>query len=351
MNIRNSKTYNSDLLKCVNQCTFIDFNALKNKSFFVTGCTGLIGSAFVDFLLMSDSIYNLELKVYAAGRDVEKIRQLFINTNESTLIPVKYDAIEPLDFSEHVNFIIHAASNASPDLFNKFPVDTMKSNLWGLDQLLSFGKKNNSRILYVSSSEVYGKLDSVYPIKENQSGYIDILDPHSSYCESKRASETLCVSYFKQYGSDVVIARPGHIFGPTASRNDIRVSSDFMYKAADDSPIILKSNGLQKRSYTYCLDCATALLFILLKGESGQSYNISNSESIITIAEMAEYFAKAGNQVIKFEIPDTAEKQIFNPMMNSSLDSSKLEGLGWKAIFKKEQGFEHSVNTIKESRT
>ena len=112
--------------------------------------------------------------------------------------------------------------------------------------------------------------------------------------------------------------------------------------------LVLKSEGKQLRSYCYMLDCDTAMLTVLLCGENANAYNISNSHSIITIKELAELYAKAGNVRVKYELPTDQEKEAFNPMDNSSLDSSKLEKLGWKAIFDNKQGTEHTISILKE---
>ena len=110
----------------------------------------------------------------------------------------------------------------------------------------------------------------------------------------------------------------------------------------------MKSDGEQIRSYCYCLDCASAIVTALFMGESGEAYNISNRDSICTIKEMAECFSKAGGVDLHFDLPSEKERRAFNPMINSSLNSKKLESLGWKAVFSKEEGFMHSVNIIRE---
>ena len=345
-NIFESKTYCSDINKILD--INLSFDQLQNKSIFVTGCNGLICSSIVDILLFFIKKYSLNTKIFLATRNIEKTKNRFANYANSSLFYIDYDATKPLVFDEKIDFFIHGASPASPDLFVKNPVDTMLSNIFGLKEILNNAKNCNARTLYISSSEVYGKVQTADPIKEDACGPIDILNSRSSYEQSKRAAETLCASYISQYNSDIVIVRPGHIYGPTASRTDNRVSSSFMYNAFDGKDLVLKSKGEQLRSYTYCLDCASAILYVLLKGNNGQAYNISNPNSICSIAEMAKAFAKYSDVNLKFELPADEEKKAFNPMNNSSLDSTKLEALGWKPAFTQEEGFEHSIKTLKE---
>ena len=261
---------------------------------------------------------------------------------------LEYDATRPLSFNQKADYFIHGASPASPDQFMKAPVDTMLSNIFGLKEILDRSIKSNARTLYISSSEVYGKVQTLQPIEENACGPIEILNSRNSYGQSKRAAETLCASYKTQYDADIVIVRPGHIYGPTAGRTDNRVSSSFMYDSLDGKDLVLKSKGQQLRSYTYCLDCASAILTVLLKGQSGEAYNISNPNSICSIADMAGAFAKHSGVNLKFELPAEEEKKAFNPMNNSSLNSDKLQSLGWKPAFTQDEGFKHSIMTLKE---
>ena len=165
----------------------------------------------------------------------------------------------------------------------------------------------------------------------------------------KRAAETLCASFADEYGVSTVITRPGHIYGPTAAANDNRVSSAWPYDVARGQNIVMKSAGSQIRSYCYCLDCASAILTVLVKGEPQHAYNISNPDSIISIREMAEILAEKAGVELHKELPTEAEKKSFNPMTNSSLDSTALEALGWRGLFNAQRGFGHTIEILKEA--
>lgn len=346
MTVLDSKTYNQDLNKTISSIK--NYKSLKNKTIFITGSTGLICSAFIDLLQALNKQRILNLTIYASGRNIKSIQKRFNTKQNTNIIPIKFDVTKTLSFKPHVDFFIHGASNASPDKIISEPVETMISNFNGLNTILKLSHNNNARTLYISSSEVYGQLQTSNSINEEQCGYIDNLNPRNSYGEAKRATETLCASYIKEYNSDIVIVRPGHIYGPTASQSDIRVSSKFMYDAAHGKKLILKSKGQQLRSYTYCLDCANAILTVLLTGEAGEAYNISNPDSIISISTMANYFANSASVKLEYNFPTKEEKSAFNPMSNSSLDSTKLEALGWKPNFNQEEGFQHSIKIIQE---
>ena len=201
--------------------------------------------------------------------------------------------------------------------------------------------------MYISSSEIYVKKTTEEPFKEGKYGEINIDNIRSSYAIAKMASEMLCKAYFFQYGIETVIVRPGHIYGPSAKKIDKRVSSDFAFKAAKGEKIELKSSGLQKRSYCYSVDCAIQILTVLLNGENGQAYNIGNNQTI-TIREMAEIYAKAGNVEVTVAEPTKVELSAFNPMNNSSLDNNKIKELGYNDNFSVVEGLMHTVLILKD---
>ena len=328
-----------------------EISELKGCAVMITGAAGLVCSAVTDLLILYNETREDKIQIYAAGRWPSEMESRFGEYYKRDYFHfVEYDASKADNPAfPAVDYVIHGASNASPDIISKEPVETMLSNIVGLEQLLKYARNSGvKRLLYISSSEVYGIKDKKEPFAEADYGYIDLLKPRNSYSVAKRAAETLCSSYADEYGVDTVIVRPGHIYGPTASPYDQRVSSAFAYASARGEALIMKSPGTQLRSYCYCLDCASAILKVLLHGEVNEAYNISNPESIITIRELAELLAAAGKVEICMELASEMEKKRFNPMDNSSLDSRKLENLGWKGLFSAERGLGHTVAILKE---
>ena len=345
----NNSLWRDDIEKVMELLPELD--KLACKSILITGASGLICSAIVDILFRYNDTHERKIQILAAGRSVQKMYRRFGNmVDRSDFSFVTFDALDT-DFSMDIyaDYIIHGAGNAFPDKIIKEPVETMLSNILGVKSLLEYAKRYGTRrLLYISSSEVYGKAEKAVPYKEDQYGWIDLLKSRNSYSIGKRAAETMCSAYADEYGVESVIVRPGHIYGPTASPEDNRVSSAWAYSAAKKEDIIMKSDGAQVRSYCYCLDCASAILKVLLYGENGRAYNISNPESIISIRQIAELLAKTANVQLKLEIPTETEQKGFNPMYNSSLDSTSLLKLGWKGYFTAEEGVEHTVTILKE---
>ena len=328
-----------------------ELHELEGHSVLITGIGGLIGSAVADLLLRYNRLSANPIIIYAAARSEDKILARFGHHSEQRWFHfVPYEATATLAaFPSEISFIIHGAGNASPDRFMKEPVETMVSNFVGLKNLFDYGKSHGcKRLLYISSSEVYGKNENDRPYTENEYGYIDLLNVRNSYSVGKRAAETLCTSYASEYGVDSVIVRPGHVYGPTASKSDHRVSSEWPYAVSRGKDIIMKSDGAQIRSYCYCLDCASAILKVLLRGESGHAYNISNPDSVITVRQMAELLTQSADVNLRIELPTETEKHAFNPMNNSSLTSDRLQALGWSGCFDAKTGFSHTVRIIRE---
>ncbi len=323
----------------------------KRKRILITGATGLICSSIVDLLFFYNELFNGKITVLVAGRDEQKARSRFSRFCDLEYFKfIEYDACKNNEFNFKTDYIIHGASNAYPALVQKFPIDTMKDNFVGMLNLLEYAVKSCvKKTVYISSSEIYGKKNSLEPFREDEYGYIDILNPRSCYPVSKRAAETLCASFASEMGLDISIVRPGHIYGPTATQNDNRISSAFAYDAALGKDIIMKSDGMQIRSYCYMLDCATAILKVLLDGDSNTAYNISNEHSVMSIRDIALLFAQYGNVKLKFEDPDIQEKRAFNPMLNSSLDNQRLTALGWAGQFNGDRGTKHTINILLES--
>lgn len=346
MSIYESKTYISDLKEVVLNTPIV--KDLQGKSVLITGAGGLICSGIVDLLLMCNEMFSTNITIYAADYNVEGTTKRFESYPDknvlTTLKIIYYDATKKNQFSFKSDYIIHGASNAHPKAIAEKPVETMLDNFSGMYDLLEYARKSKVlNIVFISSSEVYGLKETQTPFKENEYGYLDILNPRNSYSSSKRAGETLCVSYSAEYGVHTNIVRPGHIYGPTASPKDSRVGSSFAYDAVNGKNIVLKSKGEQIRSYCYMLDCDSAILTVLLKGECSNAYNISNSKSIVTIKELAEMYADAGGVKVVFDMPSMVEKAAFNPMSNSSLDSKKLEKLGWEGRFDAKRGTLHTL--------
>ena len=328
-----------------------DAEKLFGKRILITGATGMICSAIADLLLRMNRAKQAGIEVIAAGRSREKVQARFCGFTEADGLFYEYfDAAkaEEAKAAGSVDMIIHGASNANPAIYMKEPVETILANITGLDAMLQLAlRKSASRVLYISSSEVYGQKEGMEPYREADYGFVDILSPRAGYPCSKRTGESLCVAYGMQHQLDTVIVRPGHIYGPTITDADNRASAEFTHKAVNGENITMNSPGLQLRSYCHTLDCASAILTVLLHGESASAYNISNPGSICTIRQIAQAFSDAAGTELITKMATEEEKKSYSPMSNSSLSSDRLEALGWKACFPLEKGVKQTVDVLK----
>lgn len=305
----------------------LPWDKLRGKNILITGATGLIGSCVVDVLMNRKEI---DYHVYASGRNEKRVEERFKSYKNSPFFHfIKYDVVDTLKSDIDFHFIIAGASGASPQLYSTDPVGVMKANFNGVDNLLSYGVRHSlEKFIYISSGEVYGEGNGEI-FTEDYSGYVNCATVRACYPSSKRAAETLCVSYSHQYGIDVCIARPCHVYGPNFTETDKRVYAQFIRNVLNNENIVLKSTGSQYRSWCYVVDCVSALLFILLKGENGAAYNIADENSNVTIKTLAEMVAQIGNKDVVFDVPDSAEKAGFSVVTKAVFSVKKLQDLGW----------------------
>ncbi len=312
------------------------FERFRNKTVFVTGATGLLGSHLIKALLCSNRLLGIGCKVIALVRSRTKADKVFGRLLErADMQLVTGDITSPVSYDGAVDYIVHGASATSSRYFVSNPVETILTAIDGTAQMLEFAKQKQAEgFLYLSSLEVYGTPSAdAGKIKESYSGYIDPLQVRSSYSEGKRMVECLCASYASEYGVPVKIARLSQTFGAGVEYEDGRVFAEFARCALEKKNIVLHTKGQTVRSYCYTKDAVAAMLLILAKGESAAAYNVTNMDTRISIADMAQLvcdtFPQAGIQVT-FDMPDDVAAFGYNPEMVIALDSGRLMELGWK---------------------
>ncbi|WP_042195555.1 NAD-dependent epimerase/dehydratase family protein [Paenibacillus camerounensis] len=328
------------------------FPEIKNKNFFITGASGLLGSLVVKALLHLNSRDEYNISVYALVRSIEKAEAVFGELLENErLIVIVGDIQDIPQIDGEIDYIIHGASVTSSTSFVKQPVETIATAINGTFNVLELAKmKQVSSMVYLSSLEVYGTLNSDVPITEECGGYIDSLSVRSSYSESKRMAENLCSAFCAEYKVPVKIARLTQTFGAGVSYDDNRVFAQFARSVIEKKNIVLHTEGTTVRNYCYTSDAVRALFYILLKGESGKAFNVANMETSISISDMAKLAASLGsNTEIVFDLNNNINHG-YNPVMKICLDTSNLNKLGWSAevgLLKMYQNLMTSMKTKK----
>ena len=342
MKIVNQELYEEELERAL---TNLPLEKFFGKTILITGATGMIGSAITDLLLYHNRKHkDKAINIVAMARNKRVAKERFSDAfDEKCFSFVEYDVTKPLPNDLCFDFAIHAASPTSPDIMTKFPVDTMTANFIGTYNVLERAKAGGAkRVLLVSSGEVYGNIDKDLK-SETDYGYIDELNVRACYPISKRAAETLCVSYQAQYGIETVIARLCHTFGATMVDGDNRAASSFLRDAVLQRKIVMNSDGSTLRSYLYVFDAVRAILFILTKGEKGQAYNVALSKSI-SIREFAELVAKHGVQEIEFKPQAEGSFKIVRQV----LDNTELLNIGWTSQTSIEDGICKTIDIFRE---
>lgn len=307
--------------------------SLQGQSFIVTGATGLIGSCLVRRLQELNHAEGLGLHIICVVRNVAKAEAMFGKESDK-ISYYEYDFASDKPFCppQNADYLVHLAAPTASKYFVEQPVETFCTTLFGTQQVLRYAEQQGKQLkgmLYVSTLEMYGTvLDDSKPLTEDCQGYLDPMQARSSYPMAKRAAECLCHAYSAEHGVRVMTARLAQTFGEGITENDNRVFAQFARSARADQDIVLHTEGKLCRCYCYTEDAVEAMLYILLRGESGMAYNVANEETYISIRDMAEMVCREFGKNMKVRI-ELKEGMGYSPTTYLRLDTSRLKALGW----------------------
>lgn len=327
---------------------YINRDFFKDSTILVTGATGLIGEQIVKSILLANEEKKTNIKILALVRNKKKALSKF--PKNKNLKFIVQDISKPLKHFGKVDFVIHTANSTSSKDFVEKPVETIDSILTGTKNILNFAKsKKVKSIVYLSSMEVFGKTDfnRTNALKEDDYGYIDILNTRSSYPEGKRLAETLCHSYFKEYNVPVKIARLVQTIGAGVNYNDNRVFAQFARNIYERKNIVLKTDGSTERSYCYVTDAIVALFVMLERGCNGESYNVANEKTNCSIKELAEMLCATNDLKIEFQL----DGKLYPPATRLFVDTLKLKKLNWSAKVDLKEMFDRLVQNFEYKTT
>jgi len=222
---------------------------------------------------------------------------------------LKHDITQPLPAAlGDVEYILHAASIASPIYYRKFPIETMDANINGLRFLLDYclGQKKTGKpvegVLFYSSSEIYGDpTPESIPTPETYRGLVSCTGPRACYDESKRFGETLCVNFTQQHGLPIKVARPFNNYGPGLKITDGRVIPDFARNILEGKDIVMLSDGSAMRTFCYIADAVIGYYKVLVKGRPGEAYNVGVETPEISMLELANRFIALGQELFGYQ--------------------------------------------------
>lgn len=325
------------------------WNQLKGKSFLITGATGLIGSIMIKCLLELNRQRHLDIKILALVRSLEKASLIFGQNNDNLqFLQIDLKEINANSIGKEVDYVIHLASPTVGRFMEENPVETLDLAYRSTYALLSFAKQTDVKsLVYVSSLEYYGQVLDDRLITEDEQGYVDPMSNRSSYPMGKRAAEYLCYAFSKEYGTPAKVARLTQTFGAGISDNDNRVFAQFARSIIKGEDIVLHTTGESAKPYCYTVDCISAILYILLKGQNGESYNVANPDTYISIRDLAEFLKQHFNPKIDVRV-ELIGNMGYAPVTKLRLSAHKLMDLGWQPRHDLKQMFEKLISYVEE---
>lgn len=259
-----------------------DLTELRGKTFFITGANGLIGSNVVNVLYYLNEKHGLGLKVvgHSFSKPVAWLPQnenfTYLTSNLAETLPdVKFD------------YLIHTATYGQPKKFIQNKLGTIKLNTETLIKLLEMSKRNAAKVLFISSSEIYGQVPlNVMPVKETYFGNVDTLSERAVYAESKRLAETIC-NIFAQDGLWVKIVRLAIGYGPGVKYSDSRFMNEFIKRTLKNNELTMMDTGRAIRCFCFISDIVEMMFNTLLSSKE-MLYNLAgvDNKTIRQVAEM-----------------------------------------------------------------
>jgi nucleoside-diphosphate-sugar epimerase len=284
---------------------------LSGKRVLITGGAGFLGYYLVQSLLHWNDRSPAESVSVDVFDNFSRGTPKWLSdlADNPALRLVRHDITDPLpeDFGPY-EFIIHAASIASPIFYRQHPLETMDANVNGLRSLLDWSLQQQDSghpvegFLYFSTSEIYGdpSADNI-PTSETYRGNVSCTGPRACYDESKRYGETLCVSFAAVHGVPVRIARPFNNYGPGLKITDGRALPDFANNVLNGNDIVLYSDGSPTRTFCYVTDAVVGYFKILIRGRNGESYNIGTDDDEISMRDLAALVVGSAGELFEYD--------------------------------------------------
>jgi dTDP-glucose 4,6-dehydratase/UDP-glucuronate decarboxylase len=288
-----------------------ELSILAGSRILFTGGAGFLGYLFLHLLSQvgrDDGRECINLTVY---ENFSRGRKQWLDSlcKLSNFSLVEHDITQPIpESAPNFDYIIHAASIASPTYYRRFPIETIDANVNGLRYILNYalhrkeGENPVRKILFFSTSEIYGDPSPEFiPTPESYRGYVSCTGPRACYDESKRLGETLCVNFASQYNIPVVVARPFNNYGPGLGINDKRILPDLARNIFAEEDIVLFSDGTATRTFCYVADAISGYLKVLIRGKLGCQYNIGTETPEISMWDLASKVAQISSEIFEYE--------------------------------------------------
>ena len=297
----------------------------------ITGAAGFLGSHLSDRLLKEGhEVIGVDNFFTGSKRNLQHL------LDNKKFEMIRHDITFPLYVE--CDAILNFACPASPVHYQRNPVETMKTNVHGVINMLGLAKRTGARILQASTSEVYGDPE-VHPQPEDYRGQVNTLGPRACYDEGKRAAETLFMDYHRQYEVDIRIVRIFNTYGPRMAIEDGRVVSNFIVSAIKNEPLTIYGDGFQTRSFCYVDDLIDAILLMLWQEKAIGPVNIGTNYEM-TMHELAKLIIELTGSQSSLEY---RELPIDDPKQRRPDLTQAKELLGWSPRTNPEKGLLRTI--------
>ncbi|MBI4329600.1 MAG: SDR family oxidoreductase [Chloroflexi bacterium] len=264
----------------------------------VTGGAGFIASHLCEALLRrGDGVVALDNLATSTGENL-----LFLQQWPQFQFR-RHDVRQPIAVEGATDYVLHFASPASPEFFQRRPIETLETGALGTTNALELARTTGASFLVASTSEVYGDPQE-HPQREEYHGNVDPIGPRSSYDEAKRFAEALTMAYRREYGTDTHIVRIFNTYGPRMTPQDGRVISNFVTQALRGGPLTVYGDGSQTRSFCYVGDMVAGVLKAMA-ASFPEPINLGNPEEwrIIDVAKLVVELTGSRSPIVKGELP------------------------------------------------
>lgn len=252
----------------------------------ITGGAGFLGSNLAHLLLKNGDVVTVIDNLYTGS--LANLTDLTTHKNFSF---IKGDVRKPFKIENGFDKIFNLACPASPIHYQKTPLETMQTSVYGAFNILEFANKNNSIVMHASTSEIYGD-PIVHPQIEKYPGNVNPIGIRSCYDEGKRAAESIFFDYHRKFNTSIKILRIFNTYGPRMNPNDGRVISNFIIQALNNHDITIYGEGQQTRSFCYVTDMLDGFIKMIDSNEKITGPINIGTTFEFTILELAEIIIK-----------------------------------------------------------
>jgi len=322
----------------------LPWSSFASKTILISGISGFLPSYMAETLLyLNDSTPKFQCRVVGVARNADHAAKRFAHHgSRPDLEIIVQDICEPLTLPGPVDFVIHAASQASPKCYGSDPAGTLGPNVLGTHHLLAMAHaKKVQGFLFFSTSEVYGQVKD--EIRENNFGLLDPASVRACYAESKRMGETMCVAWTSQFGVPAKIVRPFHTYGPGMPLGDGRAHSDFVANVVHGRNITLHSDGSARRAFCYVADAVAGFFTVLLLGAPGTAYNVGNPQGEVSMLELARLLAAEKGLSVTVDLQSRPAGYLPSVVDRVLPSIEKVKTLGWQPTTSLADGFRRTI--------